>query len=51
MPFGVTLLAPSWTDEYVADIAAAFEKATGLKAGPLGHGVAPYRSPQAPATA
>ncbi|KAL4458329.1 hypothetical protein ABPG75_013194 [Micractinium tetrahymenae] len=47
LPFGITLLAPSWTDEYVASIAAAYEKATGLQAGPLGHGVTPYRSQQA----
>ncbi|KAL4418868.1 hypothetical protein ABPG77_002624 [Micractinium sp. CCAP 211/92] len=47
LPFGITLLAPAWTDEYVAGIAAAYEKATGLQAGPLGHDVTPYRSPQA----
>lgn len=47
LPFGITLLAPSWTDEYVAGIAAAYEKATGLQAGPLGHCVTPYRSQQA----
>jgi allophanate hydrolase len=44
VPFGITLLAPAWTDEYVAGIAAAYEKATGLRAGPLGHGVTPYRT-------
>lgn len=47
LPFGITLLAPAWTDEYVAGIGAAYEKATGLQAGPLGHGVAPFRSQQA----
>ena len=45
MPFGITLLAPAWCDEYVAGLAAAYEAATGLKAGPLGHGVTPYRTP------
>ncbi|KAL4858302.1 Allophanate hydrolase [Chlorella vulgaris] len=45
LPFGITLLAPSWTDEYVAGIAAAFEKASGLQAGPRGHGVTPYTTP------
>ena len=49
LPFGVTLLAPSWTDEYVAGVAAAFQAATGLAAGPLGHGVAPYVTPAAAA--
>lgn len=45
VPFGITLLAPSWTDEYVAGIAAAYEAATGLTAGPVGHGVTPYCTP------
>ncbi|KAL4513659.1 hypothetical protein Ndes2526A_g04990 [Nannochloris sp. 'desiccata'] len=44
VPFGITLLAPAWTDHYVAEIAAAYEKATGLKAGPQGHGVKPYKT-------
>lgn len=44
LPFGVTLLGPAWSDEFVAGVAAAFEKATGLRAGPLGHGVTPFKS-------
>ena len=47
LPFGITLLAPAWTDEYVAGLAAAYQQATGLKAGPLGHCVKPYRTPTA----
>lgn len=44
VPFGITMLAPAWTDQYVAEVASAYEKATGLKAGPEGHGVKPYRT-------
>ena len=44
VPFGITLLAPSWTDQFVAEVASTYEKATGLKAGPGGHGVKPYRT-------
>lgn len=44
VPFGITLLAPGWTDGYVAGVAAAYEKATGLAAGPIGHKVQPYRT-------
>lgn len=44
VPFGITLLGPAWTDAYVAGVAAAYEKATGLKAGPDGHKVKPYRT-------
>lgn len=47
VPFGITLLAPSWMDEYVAGVAAAYQAATGLKAGPLGHSVTPYVTPSA----
>lgn len=39
LPFGITLLGPAWSDSYVADMAAAYEAATGLTAGPKGHGV------------
>ena len=45
LPFGITLLAPAWTDEYVAGLASAYQQTTGLKAGPRGHGVMPYRTP------
>ena len=44
VPFGITLLATAWTDGYVAEVASAYEKATGLKAGPQGHGVKPYKT-------
>ena len=44
VPFGVTLLAHGWADAYVAGVASAYEKVTGLRAGPLGHGVKPYRT-------
>ena len=47
LPFGITLLAPAWTDEFVAGLAAAYQQTTGLKAGPRGHGVTPYRTPAA----
>lgn len=45
LPFGITLLAPAWTDAYVAGLAAAYGAATGLQAGPAGHGVTPYCTP------
>lgn len=44
VPFGITLLAPAWADEYVAGVAAAYGEATKLSAGPAGHGVTPYQS-------
>jgi allophanate hydrolase len=44
VPFGITLLAAAWTDSYVAEVASAYEKSTGLKAGPHGHGVKPYKT-------
>lgn len=47
LPFGITLLAPAWTDEYVAGLADAYQRTTGLKAGPQGHGVTPYRTASA----
>ena len=43
LPFGVTLLAPAWKDEWVWQVAAAVEKASGLGCGPEGHGVRPVR--------
>jgi hypothetical protein len=45
LPFGITLLAPAWTDAYVAGLAGAYAAATGLTAGPRGHGVEPYKRP------
>lgn len=44
LPFGVTLLGPAWSDEFLWDVAEAFHKASGLRNGPAGHGVVPYRS-------
>ena len=44
VPFGITLLAPAWSDEFVGGIAIAYEAATGLRAGPLGHNITPYRT-------
>jgi allophanate hydrolase len=41
LPFGVTLLAPAWRDEWLWGVAAAMEKAAGLGCGPQGHGVEP----------
>lgn len=40
LPFGVTLLGPAWSDEYMWGLAAAFAEKTGLGNGPAGHGVA-----------
>ena len=45
LPFGVTLLGPAWTDRYLWDVAEAFYQDTGLRNGPSGHSVTPYRSP------
>eukprot|EP00803_Ostreobium_quekettii_P003778 evm.model.scf_329EXC.2 EVM.evm.TU.scf_329EXC.2 scf_329EXC:17023-24592(+) len=39
LPFGITLLAPAWSDEWLSGIAAKFQKATGLGCGPKGHGL------------
>ena len=44
LPFGVTLLGPAWSDEYLWDVAEALYKKSGLTNGPIGHGVVPYRS-------
>ncbi|WIA09866.1 hypothetical protein OEZ85_010080 [Tetradesmus obliquus] len=41
LPFGVTLLAPAWHDEWLWGVAAAMEQAAGLGCGPAGHGVEP----------
>jgi Asp-tRNA(Asn)/Glu-tRNA(Gln) amidotransferase A subunit family amidase len=43
LPFGVTLLAPGWKDEWLWGVAAALEAAGGLGCGPAGHGVQPVR--------
>lgn len=44
LPFGVTLLGPAWSDEFLWDVAEALYKESGLSNGPAGHGVLPYRS-------
>lgn len=41
LPFGVTLLATAWQDEWLWEVAAAMEAASGLSCGPAGHGVTP----------
>lgn len=45
LPFGVTLIGPAWTDEFLWEIAAKLHAKSGLECGPKGHGVRPYRSP------
>jgi hypothetical protein len=45
LPFGVTLIGPAWSDEFLWEIAAKLHAKSGLKCGPTGHGVKPYRSP------
>jgi hypothetical protein len=39
LPFGVTLLGPAWTDEYLWGIAQQFSAASGLGCGLAGHGL------------
>jgi allophanate hydrolase len=39
LPFGVTLLAEAWRDEWLWGVAAAMHRASGMKCGPAGHGV------------
>lgn len=41
LPFGVTLLAGAWRDEWLWGIAERLEAAAGLTCGPEGHGVTP----------
>ncbi|GLI71220.1 hypothetical protein VaNZ11_016284 [Volvox africanus] len=41
LPFGVTLLAKAWRDEWLWGIGAKFEALAGLKCGPMGHRVTP----------
>ncbi|KAG2494460.1 hypothetical protein HYH03_007512 [Edaphochlamys debaryana] len=40
LPFGVTLLAKGWRDEWLWGVAARMEALAGLRCGPGGHGVA-----------
>jgi allophanate hydrolase len=44
LPFGVTLLAPEWHDDWLWGVGAAFVEAAGLGCGPEGHGVAVVRT-------
>ncbi len=39
LPFGVTLLARGWQDEWLWGLAASMHRASGLGCGPEGHGV------------
>ena len=39
LPFGVTLLAAGWQDEWLWGVAASLHRASGLGCGPAGHGV------------
>lgn len=41
LPFGVTLLAPAWQDDWLWRVADAMHRASGLGCGPAGHGVEP----------
>jgi len=43
LPFGVTLLAGAWRDEWLWGIAERLERAAGLGCGPDGHGVTPVK--------
>jgi hypothetical protein len=38
LPFGVTLLAPAWQDEFVWRIASTMHQLAGVGCGPAGHG-------------
>ena len=43
LPFGVTLLAAPWLDDWLWGVAGRLADAAGLGCGPEGHGVAPVR--------
>lgn len=43
IPFGVTLIGPAWTDEFLWEIGAKFHAKSGLGCGPAGHNIKPYR--------
>lgn len=43
LPFGVTLIGPAWTDEFLWEIAAKYHAKSGLECGPAGHNVTVYR--------
>ena len=46
LPFGVTLVATAWRDEWLCEIASRLHAASGLGCGPKGHHVTPYRQTQ-----
>ena len=39
LPFGVTMIAKAWRDNWLCEIASRFHQDTGLGCGPAGHGV------------
>lgn len=39
LPFGVTMVAAAWRDDWLCEIASRFHEASGLGCGPTGHGV------------
>ncbi|KAA6421491.1 MAG: allophanate hydrolase [Trebouxia sp. A1-2] len=39
LPFGVTMIAAAWRDDWLCEIASRFHAASGLGCGPTGHGV------------
>lgn len=39
LPFGVTMIAAAWRDDWLCEIASRFHEASGLGCGPTGHGV------------
>lgn len=44
LPFGVTLLALPWHDDWLWGVGEALVAAAGLGCGPAGHGVEPVRT-------
>lgn len=46
LPFGVTLIATAWRDEWLCEIASRLHAASGVGCGPKGHRVTPYRQTQ-----
>ena len=39
LPFGVTMIAKAWRDNWMCEIASRFHQDSGLGCGPAGHGV------------
>lgn len=44
LPFGVTMIANAWRDDWLCEIASRFHQASGLGCGPAGHGVDPQQA-------